>query len=575
MTTWSFQFFGSHARRSVTGACRGLLLAVIPFALISCSEPEPTISGSEPSLRRLTEEQYRNIICDLFGDHIVIAGRFDPILRQDGLIAIGAGNATISASSFDKYEKLARSIAEQVVNPSNRDLYFSCAPEQMDSPDEACAGAFLETVGTLLFRRPISDEELRDAVQLSSEASRQLQNFYDGIAFGLTSLLVNPNFLFVIDDIAPGTANDGQLQLSGYAKASRLSFFLWNTTPDAALLDAAGAGELDTRDGIRTQVDRMLASPKLRDGIAALFKDMLHLDDFEHLEKDNLIYPALDPEAIEDTRTQLILTIQHHLLDKDADYRSLFTTRETFINGALGRLYRTPVAEPSLWTPFELNEANGRTGIHSLAGFIALHSHPGRSSPTIRGMAVRELIMCQKVPDPPADIDFSLFNEPSAQKLPARERLAIHNSVASCAGCHRLTDDIGLSLENFDGAGQFRVTDGGATIDPSGNLDGVDFEDHTGLSTALSANPAVPACLVQTTLAYGLGRSLGPEERGWFDHLLNEFEQEEFRLKPLVRSIVTSDNFFVVKSPPSVPAEGTQVGSQESPDTRPDIRNES
>ena len=544
------------------------LAGAFGLLLTACSEPEPVIPGSEPSLRRLTEEQYRNIIADLFGEHIIIAGRFDPILRQDGLIAIGAGNATISASSFDKYEKLARSIAEQVVNEENRLLYFACAPERSDAPDEACARTFFETVGLLLFRRPLLEQELSDTIALSTNATQQLGSFYDGVAFGLTSLLVNPNFLFVVDDTTLASSPDGEAQLTGYAKASRLSFFLWNTTPDSELLEAAKSGRLDTQSGLRAEVDRMLQSPKLRNGMAALFRDMLHLEDFDHLEKDNLIYPALDPEAIEDSRTQLVLTIQHHLLDKEADYRTLFTTRETFINGALGRIYRTPVEQPALWTPYELAEGEGRAGLHALAGFIALHSHPGRSSPTIRGKAVRELIMCQKVPDPPSDIDFSLFNEPSSQKLPARERLAIHNSVASCAGCHRLTDDIGLSLENFDGAGQFRTTDAGATIDPSGNLDGIAYDDQAGLSAALSTNPAVPACLVQTTLAYGLGRSLGPEERGWFDHLLREFENENFRLKPLVQSIVTSDNFFAVTVPDTGSASGTKVGRSELSDRR-------
>lgn len=537
----------------VFGKC--IVMFALGAAVVACSEPEPVISGGEPSIRRLTEQQYRNVISDVFGDHIVISGRFDPILRQDGLVAVGASQATISASSFDKYENLARMIAEQVVSEDNRSLYMPCRPYEVDRPDDACAQAFFEPVGRMLLRRPLKDSELGGAVTLAREAGEQLSNFYDGLAFGLTSLLVNPNFLFVIDSVVQNSDEGTSSELTGYAKASRLSFFLWNTSPDEDLLAAAAAGDLDTKAGLKAQVDRMMQSRKLRDGVTALFTDMLHFEEFDHLEKDSLIYPALDPEAIDDAREQMILTIQNHLLDQNADYRDIFKTRKTFINGRLGRVYRTSVAEPELWTPYEFPERTGRAGIQAFTGFVALFSHPGRSSPTILGKGVRELLMCQRVPDPPGDIDFTLFNEPGSQQMTARERLAIHNSVASCAGCHKLTDEIGLSLENFDGAGQFRASDQGQVIDASGNLDGIAYEDQTGLAKALSQNPAIPSCLVQQTMAYGLGRSLSGSEKKWFDYLLTEFAEGEYKFKPLLQSIVTSANFFAIKS---IPDDGEQ-----------------
>ena len=375
----------------LTGALRivselaGIL--VLSLALGGCGSSEPLIPGAEPSLSRLTEVQYRNIIADLFGDHIVVAGRFDPILRRDGLTAIGAANATISASSFDQYEKLARNVAQQVVSEANRSLYIPCEPVDSAAPDPLCAREFLEPAGRFLFRRALTTRELETVLDLANGASEQLGDFYAGLAFGLTSILVNPNFLFVVDSVAAEPDAHGRGTLSASARAARLSFFLWNTTPDAALLDAAESGALNTEEGLAGQIDRMLRSPKLRWGVASLFSDMLHLDEFEYLEKDPSIYPTLNPQAMEDAREQLLLTIQHHLLDADADYRALFTTRETFINGTMGRVYRTPVAEPAVWSRHTISAAENRAGIQSLAGFVALHSHPGRSSPTIRGKA--------------------------------------------------------------------------------------------------------------------------------------------------------------------------------------------
>ncbi|MDG2243230.1 MAG: DUF1592 domain-containing protein [Rhodospirillaceae bacterium] len=529
----------------------------------ACSDPAPHIEGAEPTLRRLTEQQYRNVVSDLFGGHIIVSGSFDPILRKDGLVSIGAGNATISASSFDKYEKLAHAIANQVVSEQNRGLFVPCEPTRISGPDESCAKAFLQPVGRLLFRRPLDHLELSQAVDLANAASDQLGSFYEGLAFGLTSLMVSPKFLFVIDEVKDASTED--VELTDYAKAARLSFFLWNTTPDVALLDAADSGALSTPKGLKAELDRMMQSPRLRRGVQAFFADMFHLDEFDHLEKDNLIYPAFDPQAMDDARKQLLLTIEHHLLDEDADYRDLFVTRKTFMSGPLGRVYRTPVSEPDLWTPYEFSDGEGRSGIQSLAGFIALHSHPGRSSPTIRGKAVRELLLCQTIPDPPADIDFSVFNEPSSQELVARERLDVHNSVPSCAGCHRLTDGIGLSLENYDGAGQFRTTDRGFEIDVSGNLDGIDYTNQFGLANALSQNPAIPACLVEQTLAYGLARKPGPEEKDWVGFLFNQFAEGGYRFKPLLHSVAASDNFFAVIAPQQGRGAETRVGTLKTP----------
>ena len=404
-----------------------LLFAPLILAFFVACSPEPEVPGHEPTLRQLSEQQYRNIIKDLFGSHIVVPSNFNPIFRKEGLIAVGAANATVSASSFAKYEKLAHSIADQVLNDRNRASYLRCEPAAPNGADDACATAFLEPVGRLLFRRPLSEAELDQTIELAGKAAGQLESFHQGLAFGLASLLVSPNFLFIADDVEQAEVDGSavsRVHLTAYAKASRLSFFLWNTTPDDQLLDAAETGALATPDGLEAQVARMMASPKLREGVRAFFTDMLHLEEFEYLVKDNLIYPAFDPEVGEHTEEQLLRTILHHLLEENSDYRELFSTRKTFMNGPLGRIYRVPVAEPDVWTAHEFDEGDGRAGIHSLAGFIALHSHPGRSSPTIRGKAVRELLLCQSVPEPPGDVDFTLFVS-TAEQQTARERLKV------------------------------------------------------------------------------------------------------------------------------------------------------
>src|SRR6185369_16516725 len=128
--------------------------------------------------------------------------------------------------------------------------------------------------------------------------------------------------------------------------------------------------------------------------------------------------------------------------------------------------------------------------------FLAGHSHPGRSSATLRGKALREVLLCQTVPRPPANVDFSAIENPDPSLKTARDRLDFHRKNPVCAGCHKITDPMGLALENFDGSGQYRETEKGAPIDASGILDGKEFKNVAGLGQALHDSPAVPACLV-------------------------------------------------------------------------------
>ena len=247
----------------------------------------------------------------------------------------------------------------------------------------------------------------------------------------------------------------------------------------------------------------MLSSPRLETGVRAFFDDMLGFDDFAVLAKDPSIYPAFIADTVQDAREQTLRTIVDHLVTRKLDYRDLFTTRDTFMSPSLATLYGVPT--PPGWTPYEIPEDSPRAGLLTQIAFLASHAHPGRSSPTLRGKALRELLLCQKVPRPPPNVDFSLIEDPKSTLHTARERLAAHRANPVCAGCHKMTDPIGLALENFDGAGQYRDTERGAPIDASGSLDGQTFTDPAGLAKALHDNPALPTCLVKRAYGYGIG----------------------------------------------------------------------
>lgn len=515
-----------------------LLLPVIMLA--GCGQQAPTTEGSPASMKRLSEGQYRAIIANVFGGHISVVGRFDPLQRVGGLEAVGSRSASVTPFGLEEFGRMAASISEQVVSEENRQALVPCG-QGAGSFDEQCVEGFMRQLGTLLYRRPLSEQELSDAVNVVRQSFELQNDFYAALASGIEWYLISPEFLFVHERTEE---SGGEQRLTALSKASRLSFFLWNTGPDMALIEAAAAGDLNTAKGLEAQVDRMMASPRFENGLRAFFTDMLELEKIDTLQKDPLIFPLFNVDVLRDAREQLLKDIAYHVIVEQAPYPDLFVSRKTFISPALARIYQVQVPQGKAWFQHEYQENEPRAGIHTQVSFVALHSHPGRSSPTLRGEAIRELLMCQTVPDPPADIDFTMFIDSDREGTTTRERLDIHNEQPACAGCHRITDPIGLALEQFDGVGSFRLVDNGLPIDPSGSLDGVDFEEPLGLASALSKNPSITQCISDRLYSYALAREIKSSDRDYLEYLYNEFDQEDYDLAQLIKRFVTGNEFF-------------------------------
>jgi hypothetical protein len=385
-------------------------------------------------------------------------------------------------------------------------------------------------------------------------AAENNKDFYIGLAGVLEGMLVDPMVLMIADTTEPDPKNKGQRRLDAYALASRLSFFLWNTVPDDAVLKAAESGEILTPKGRARVVDMMIASPRLEAGVRAFFDDMFAFDDFDNLSKDSTIYPVVTGTALKEAREQTLRTITDHLITQHKDYRDLFTTRHTFMSPALAAIYQVPT-RPG-WTPYDFPENSPRAGILTHVSFLSVHSHPARSSATLRGKALRELFLCQKVPPPPPNVDFSAVEDPKSPLKTARERLAFHRSNPACAGCHRITDPMGLALEHFDGGGQYRDTEKGAEIDVTGTLDGKEFKDVVGLGAALRDHPTLPQCLVKRVYSYGSGGPLSSADDAQVAALEKTFAAAGYRVPELLRAIAVSDAFtrIVEKPAPQAPA---------------------
>lgn len=522
------------------------------------AEPQPV--GGPPLVRRLTESQYRATIADIFDSDIPVVGRFERGVRTEGLIAVGTSVVGFSPFGMEQYHATARGIADAVFSEEHRDELVPCSTsgEQSEgaqssgqSFDEACAQRFVEHYGPLLFRRPMDQDEVASYVSLARQGYELVGDFYGGLSHMLAGMLVAPEFLHRIERVDTSPSDSESLQLDPYSKAARLSFFLTNSTPDAELLRAAGSGELDTKQGLERQVDRLMASPRFEQALRAFFADMLEFDLFEDLTKDSQIYPAFNSDVVADAQEQTLRTITHHLMEKGGDYRDLFTTRETFLTRSLGVVYRVPVQARTGWEKVEFDEDSYRAGIQSHISFLALHSHPGRSSPTLRGKALREVFLCQIVPDPPADVDFTAVEAEGAEVAfpTARDRLNRHNTDPACTGCHLITDPPALTLERFDGVGAYRTHENGVLIDTHGGLDGVEFDTSDGLAQTLRDHSETPRCLVEKMYRYAVGRDTMWDERAYMDYLMKNFSSRGYQVPALMRTIALSDNFFTINLP--------------------------
>lgn len=493
-------------------------------------------------LKRLTTQQYLHSVHDLFGAGVVVTESLEPDTEVNGLYAVGSSVATVSAWGVEQYESAAFSIATQAMADTTiRGSLVPCEPASV--VDDACARTALTTLGRRVWRRPLTEGELDALVAISGTAATTVGTFEDGLVYGIAGLLQSPNFLYRVELGEPDPADSTVRRYTDWEMATRLSYTLWDTTPDDTLLDAAAAGELTTDEGLAAQVDRMIADERTRQGLENFFSEMFSLYDLDDLNKDPTVYVHMSDEVGVSAREQTLLDLDTLVFEEDGDYRTLLTGTSTHLDRKLAAIYDVPAPAREGFGETTLPTEGGRRGLLGQVSFLALAAHPTATSPTRRGMFVREVLLCQDVPPPPANLNTSI-PEPSAESVTMRDRLEIHLQDEYCASCHRLTDYIGLGLENFDGLGSWRDTEGGETIDASGDLDGVAFKDAWELASVIGQHPNIGPCLTRTLYQYSHARAYDGEVDGdMVDWHAEGFDENGFRVLPLLRDLVTGPAF--------------------------------
>ncbi len=425
--------------------------------------------------------------------------------------------------------------------PSRRKV-FSCRPM---SPEEepACADEILSRLGAQAYRRPLSERDL-GALRSFYRAAAD-DGFEAGIEMALQAILASPDFVFRFEE-PPGDFEPGEsYRIGDIDLASRLSFFLWGTPPDPALIDAAGRGDLSDERGLELQVRRMLSDPRSAALGSRFAAQWLRLQDLEKVHPDRLMYPDYH-QQLADAMVRETELFFNSLVREDRSFFDLFTADYTFVNERLARHYGIPGVVGNHFRRVELSDAR-RRGLLGHGSVLTLTSHANRTSPVLRGKWVMEVLLGTPPPPPPPGVPDLEQTEGSAdgRLLTTRERMELHRQNPVCSSCHNFMDPIGLALDNFDVTGSWRIRENGMPLDTRGELyDGTPVTSPGDLRRALLERPIpLVRTFTENLMAYALGRRIEYYDKPGVRAIARAAAENDYRMSSFILGVVKSSAF--------------------------------
>jgi hypothetical protein len=411
-----------------------------------------------------------------------------------------------------------------------------------DLNEETCATEIVATLLRRAYRRPVTASDLEGPMAFYREG-RAEGDFEAGIENALSAVLVSPEFLFRIEHEPEGAEAETAYRVSDIELASRLSFFLWSTIPDDELLDAAERGDLSRPQGLRAQVDRMIADPRARSLATNFAAQWLHLPKLESWSPDQRRIPDFDDNLRKAFRQETELFFES-VLRENRSVLDLLKTDYTYLNERLAKHYGIPHVYGTRFRRVSLGENSHRGGVLRQGSVLTVTSYATRTSPVVRGMWVLDTILGTPPPPPPPDVP-DLEDNTVSPDLPVRARLAEHRENPKCSSCHDVIDPIGLALENYDAVGRWRTVFEGTPIDVSGGLpDGSAFNGVAGLEDALLRRPELFAgAVTERLLVYALGRGVEYYDGPAIREVVRSAEPDGYSLSSLLLGIVKSVPF--------------------------------
>jgi hypothetical protein len=491
-------------------------------------------------LKRLSNREYNHVVADLLGDTTQPASDFpDDDLGSGGFVA-PVNVATLNAQH---YEEAAGTLADAALSANK--LKIPCTNPAANA-EANCAKDFINQFGKLAFRRPVSADELGGLSSLFATARELGFDFRSSIAQVAKAILQAPGFLYHWE-IGPskGSPQNGVVSLTPYQIASRLSFFLWETMPDATLLAAADAGELTTPEQIQAQAERLLNDPRAQNTMENFHLQWLFLDNLANLQKDPSAYPRFS-DAVRDALIPELKNFTSSVILNAADgtLTSLLTAPYAFANSATAPIYGASVSGSAL-SKVTL-DGSQRAGLLTQSAFLASRAGTNESNPTYRGVAIFKQLLCGTVPPPPANVPDV---QPPSPNMTTRQRFEAHDMNPCAVGCHSQFDPYGFAFENYDGIGAYRTSDNGQSVNSSGTVRTpggatLTFKNAVELASALAASDEVKWCTTRQWFRYMLGRAETAAEQGSLELAYRAAAQNpDFSIRDMLLSTTRSLSF--------------------------------
>jgi len=426
----------------------------------------------------------------------------------------------------------------------SRARIFSCRPSQA-SEELPCAREILGRLGNEAYRRPLSSADL-DGLMRLYQAGAERGGFETGVRTGLQGILASPHFVFRTERVA-SDARAGEVgPLNGLALASRLSYFLWASPPDAELRVLGESGALEKPEVLLAQARRLLADERSESLASRFAAQWLRLQRLEVIHPDPRRHPEFDDRLKADMRRETELLF-YSLIQEDRGLMDFFVTDYTFVNERLARHYGIPGVAGEGFRRIPLEDGR-RHGVFGQGSVLTLTSHANRTSPVDRGKYIMEVILGTSPPPPPPvpSLDQTAGEDAETGRvLTIRERLEMHRSNPTCNACHQFIDPLGLPLENFDVTGLWRIRDEGNPLDSRGQLwDGTPLQSPQDLQQAMLDRPVpISRNFAANMMRYALGRRLQYFDMPTVRSIARAAEAEDYRISAFILEIVKSDQF--------------------------------
>jgi len=406
-----------------------------------------------------------------------------------------------------------------------------------------CASGWLADFVTRAWRRPLEDPEDLPRLLDFYDAMAETWGPVDAMRLVVEVVLQSPRFLYRVEDSVLEAAADEVVVLDGYELASRLSYFLWGTMPDAELMAAAAAGELDTVEGLEAYAAQMLEDPRATEVVELFFEEWMDLDHIDEVEKDPTVYPDWTDDRPESFREETMRFVRTVWEDEGARFDTLITASWTIADGELAAFYGYEGAEAD-WGRVE-RDPSAHAGLLTQGAFLASRARSYGSSPIHRGMFIRGSMLCHVIPAPDPSLEIEIPDpDPDAT---TRETLEQHRADPVCAACHDLIDPPGLTFEHFDGIGRYRTEENGLPVDASVDMIGTDFDGFlygaAELGQAMSRSTLVRECFARQWFRFAHGRREATGDVCEIQASADAFAADDLDMKSLILATITSPAF--------------------------------